>query len=39
MTPKSGNQCIQLRAFVGHGLGERKSRTLQQLDCVACTKH
>jgi len=37
--PKSCNQCVQLVAFVGHGSGERKSRSLQQLDCVARTKH
>ena len=23
----------------GHGSGERKSRALQELDCVACTMH
>jgi len=37
--PKSCNQCVQLGAFVKHGSGERKSRALQQLDCVACIKH
>ena len=36
--PKSSNQCVQLGAFVRHGSGERKSRALQQLDCVACAQ-
>jgi len=36
--PKSCNQCIQ-RDCWGHGSGERKSTVLQQLDCVAPTKH
>jgi len=26
-------------SFGGHGSGERKSRALQQLDCIACTKY
>jgi len=25
--------------LLGHGSGERKSRALQHLDCVACTMH
>jgi len=36
--PKFCNQYIQLGAL-GHGSGERKSTALQQLDCVARTKH
>ena len=37
--PKSSNQCAQLGAVGEHGSEERKSRALQQLDCVACTRH
>ena len=36
---KSRNQCVQVGAFGWHGSRERKSTALQQLDCVACTKH
>jgi len=36
--PKYCNKCVQLEAFGVHGSGE-KSRALQQLDCVALTKH
>jgi len=40
--PKSCNQCVQLGAVVGAWftyMREKKSRALQQLDCVARTKH
>ena len=36
---ESRNQCVQLGAVGGHGLGERNSREPQQLDCVARTMH
>jgi len=39
MTPWILYQCVQLGPFGGHGSGERKSRVLQQLDCVACPMH
>jgi len=37
--PRSCNQCVHFRAVGGHGSEERKSRALQQLDCVAPTMH
>ena len=36
---KSCSKCVQLGAVGWHGLGERKSREPQQLDCVVCTIH
>jgi len=30
---------FSLQGCWGHGSGERKSRALQDVDCVACTMH